>query len=103
MSRSLIPILLSVGVPLVLLIVVTGAAYLRHSRRGQLGSGDGAPDACWKFGLVYVNRDDPALWVKKRTGLGYTLNFGHPVAAGLTLLVLVGVVLAIGFIPALHK
>lgn len=103
MSRSLIPIILSVGIPVVLLVVVFGVAYLRRSERAQPGSGDASPDECWKFGLVYVNRADPALWVKKQTGLGYTLNFGHPVAAVLTLLLLVGIILAISFIPSLLK
>ena len=84
-------------------MVVMGATYLRRSERGQPGRGGGTPDECWKFGIVYVNRDDPALWVEKRTGLGYTLNFGHPVAAVLTLLLLVGIILAISFIPSLPK
>jgi uncharacterized membrane protein len=34
-------------------------------------------DRCWKWGVFYVNRNDPALWVKKRYGIGYTLNFGN--------------------------
>lgn len=32
----------------------------------------------WKAGLIYNNPNDPDLWVKKRTGLGWTINFGHP-------------------------
>ena len=31
----------------------------------------------WKGGVFYVNADDPALLVKKRSGLGWTFNFGH--------------------------
>ncbi len=42
--------------------------------------GDGTPDACWKFGMFYFNRDDAALFVEKRFGIGYTLNFAHPSA-----------------------
>jgi uncharacterized membrane protein len=34
-------------------------------------------DNHWK-GIFYVNRDDPALWIPKRFGIGYTLNFGNP-------------------------
>ena len=30
--------------------------------------------------MVYINRDDPALLVPKRFGIGRTLNFGHPLA-----------------------
>jgi uncharacterized membrane protein len=34
----------------------------------------------WKWGLVYVNPDDPTLFVRKRLGYGYTLNFGRRAA-----------------------
>lgn len=34
-------------------------------------------DDNWKFGMFYVNRNDPSYFVKKRMGIGYTLNFGH--------------------------
>ncbi len=40
--------------------------------------GDRTPDERWWGGLVYINRDDPALWVEKRFGIGWTLNFGNP-------------------------
>ncbi len=32
----------------------------------------------WPGGIFYNNPDDPALFVPKRFGLGWTLNFGHP-------------------------
>ena len=31
----------------------------------------------WKAGVFYVNRSDPALFVPKRYGIGYTINFGN--------------------------
>jgi uncharacterized membrane protein len=37
-------------------------------------------DRFWKLGMFYVNRDDPALLVAKRFGIGRTLNFGNPLA-----------------------
>lgn len=46
--------------------------------------GDRTPDECWRGGMFYVNRDDPALLVEKRFGIGYTLNFGRPAAWVLT-------------------
>jgi uncharacterized membrane protein len=30
--------------------------------------------------FIYADRDDPALLVPKRYGIGYTVNFGHPAA-----------------------
>jgi uncharacterized protein DUF5808 len=40
--------------------------------------GDATPDRAWKVGgLFYFNPHDPAIWVEKRVGLGYTLNIGN--------------------------
>jgi uncharacterized membrane protein len=38
-------------------------------------------DTHWRGGLLYVNRDDPQLLVPRRFGVGWTLNFAHPVAS----------------------
>jgi Family of unknown function (DUF5808) len=35
------------------------------------------PDEFWR-GMFYVNPEDPALLVRKRYGVGYTVNFGNP-------------------------
>jgi uncharacterized membrane protein len=40
--------------------------------------GDRTPDECWKLGVFYFNRDDAAVFVEKRFGVGWTLNFGNP-------------------------
>jgi uncharacterized membrane protein len=48
------------------------------------------PDRCWRAGIFYVNRDDPTLFVPKRFGIGYTLNFGNPWSWAM--LALIGVV-----------
>jgi uncharacterized membrane protein len=47
---------------------------------GEAPVGDRTPDSAWVLGMLYVNHDDPALFVEKRFGIGYTLNFGHPLA-----------------------
>jgi len=39
--------------------------------------GDGTLDKYWKLGVFYSNSDDPALFVERRFGVGYTVNFGH--------------------------
>jgi uncharacterized membrane protein len=67
-------------------VVVAFSVDLR--RGGQGGShrgaapgstlvGDRTPDACWRWGLVYVNPADPSILIEKRFGIGYTLNFGN--------------------------
>lgn len=37
-------------------------------------------DRFWKGGLIYLNRDDPALMVGARFGVGFALNVGNRVA-----------------------
>ena len=39
--------------------------------------GDRTPDDCWKMGILYYNPADPSIFVAKRFGVGYTLNFGN--------------------------
>lgn len=34
-------------------------------------------DRFWKLGVFYWNPDDPALFVEKRFGIGFTMNFGR--------------------------
>jgi uncharacterized membrane protein len=52
--------------------------------------GDRSLDRYWKAGMFYVNSDDPALIVEKRFGIGYTMNFGHPLSWVILLLLVVG-------------
>ena len=40
-------------------------------------AGDGTLDRYWKLGVFYCNPDDAALFVERRFGVGYTVNFGH--------------------------
>jgi uncharacterized membrane protein len=49
-------------------------------------------DKNWKWGVFYVNPDDPKVWVPKRYGVGYTLNFGNPWSWMALALILVAVV-----------
>ncbi|MGB9454757.1 MAG: DUF5808 domain-containing protein [Bryobacteraceae bacterium] len=38
---------------------------------------ESTPDERWTLGSIYYNPRDPALFVQKRIGFGYTFNFGH--------------------------
>ena len=51
-------------------------------------------DEHWRGGLLYINREDAALMVPRRFGLGSTLNFGNPRTA----MLLAGVVALVGFV-----
>jgi hypothetical protein len=51
----------------------------------------------YRGGVFYVNPQDPRLWVEKRMGVGWTLNFAHPAAPWVMVLLLgvtVGIVVA---------
>ena len=82
------PIAATIALPLVfaaIVIVVMVRQGQGGSRRAQGASaygarpvGDRTADRYWKAGLIYVNPDDPALFIEKRFGVGYTINFGRP-------------------------
>lgn len=36
-------------------------------------------DVHWKLGVFYVNKQDPSIFVEKRFGVGWSINFGNPV------------------------
>jgi uncharacterized membrane protein len=91
--------------PLVLVFVLVAIVML--ARLGQGGSrmpardqtripsssvpvGDRTPDRYWKLGVFYFNRNDSAVLVEKRFGLGYSLNFARPTAWIILLLALLG-------------
>jgi uncharacterized membrane protein len=65
--------------------VVLGVQVAREVRRMEAQT-PGASDA-WRYGVFYVNAEDARLFVPKRYGLGYTLNFARP-AAWLVMLLL---------------
>ncbi len=57
-------------------------------------------DRYWSGGIFYNNPDDPALFIEKRYGLGWTLNFGHPQAKLVLIGLLVGT-LVLSILPIL--
>lgn len=46
-------------------------------------------DHYWRGGVFYINRHDPALFISKRTNIGWTLNFGNPWAYCLLLIIFI--------------
>lgn len=95
------------------LLVFLGLAALRISnyrdqaRKAALASGeavaqvigDRTEDRYWKWGgLVYSNPNDPAVWVEKRIGIGWTTNMARWqswVWLALFIIVLPGVMVAV--------
>ncbi|GHO87329.1 DUF1648 domain-containing protein [Dictyobacter formicarum] len=56
-------------------------------------------DRYWIGGILYYNPEDPALWVEKRMGLGWTINFGNPmgkiIAVAFVLIIIISSLLPI--------
>lgn len=79
-------------------IIIAGVRWSRV-RSGRTSKsapvGDGTPDECWKLGFIYIHRKDPAVFVQRRFGIGYTLNLGNGwswcLLAGMVLIILVPV------------
>lgn len=112
-ALSVLPTLLAVLVMLgVTLSLGQEGSRLRPTRRPPSAEGRGATapapapapihapapaddDRYWWGGLVYVNRDDPSFLVSKRFGVGWTVNFGHPLGWLFAALVLGSIAVAV--------
>ncbi len=62
-----------------------------HPRGGGTPVVPRSDDRHWHRGAFYANRGDPAIVVPKRLGVGWTVNFGHPVS-WILLVAIVGLV-----------
>jgi uncharacterized membrane protein len=57
--------------------IFTIAVLVWSCRAVQTSEGEETPDECWTLGSIYYNPRDPAIFVQKRIGMGYTVNFGN--------------------------
>lgn len=76
------------GSMVLVIVILLGLQKLPSRASAGPAVGDRTPDACWKLGMIYINPDDPTIWVEQRFGVGYTVNLGQPagrVILGLTL------------------
>jgi hypothetical protein len=75
----LLPLMLfNLGAAFWMFRVGQGGQRAATARTREDTHGDATPDEAWKIGgLFYFNPKDPALWVEKRIGFGYTLNMGN--------------------------
>jgi uncharacterized membrane protein len=80
-------LILPFALGLVVLAVVgfrTGQGGFRLAAHGPgyspAAATDRDDDRFWKAGLIYLNRDDPAILVAARFGVGWTFNVANPMA-----------------------
>ena len=85
----------------VALVVVLGTQVWNQARskRFVLPPVELGADDRWRWGLFYVDRSDPALFVQSRCGAGYTLNYGRMAAWPISLGVVAYVVGMLFFLP----
>nr|WP_042194358.1 DUF5808 domain-containing protein [Kibdelosporangium sp. MJ126-NF4]CEL21266.1 Cytochrome c-type biogenesis protein DsbD, protein-disulfide reductase [Kibdelosporangium sp. MJ126-NF4]CTQ96166.1 Cytochrome c-type biogenesis protein DsbD, protein-disulfide reductase (EC 1.8.1.8) [Kibdelosporangium sp. MJ126-NF4] len=82
---AVVPTLVVVAVLVAWSVRVGQAGHRLPALPGEEGEDTGLTqrddDRFWRLGgLVYVNRQDPVVFVHTRVGLGWTMNLGHPVA-----------------------
>jgi len=77
---------LVVVLPILAAVLVAVVVVSRNNRERDGGEEDTGlthrdDDKLWRGGMFYVNREDRALMVARRFGVGWTLNFGNPKTA----------------------
>lgn len=65
------------------LLVAVRAGAERARNTARMAASDRDDDRFWKAGIVYVNRDDPAVLVCARFAFAWTVNFGNPIGRAL--------------------
>ncbi len=81
---------------LILVSVTTGQSgnriHVFQDKNGNKVSITREDDKYWKLGSLYYNPEDPSIFIEKRFGIGWTMNWGRPVSwiimIGLLILIL---------------
>ncbi|HET7628252.1 MAG TPA: DUF5808 domain-containing protein [Bacillales bacterium] len=99
------PSAIVMSVPFVVVTFIVCGAFVLSFTTGQGGSRvHSTPeeksgkmqrdeDRYWKLGQFYFNPNDPAIFVEKRFGIGWTVNFAHPAGWGFLAAIIVVIVL----------
>jgi uncharacterized membrane protein len=101
-------IMLSVLIPTTLILIVSIVLSVKTGQGGsriKLKNGTSSTtiiterndDKYWKLGSFYVNKDDPSIFVEKRFGIGWTINFGRIegiliIAVSIALIILIPII-----------
>jgi uncharacterized membrane protein len=74
-----------------------GGSRLKDETLEEIQEMNRDDDQFWKFGMIYYNKNDPSIFVEKRFGVGFTINFANPIA----IVLLVGLFILIGIFAIL--
>ncbi|WP_449539145.1 DUF1648 domain-containing protein [Ferdinandcohnia sp. Marseille-Q9671] len=95
-----------IATPIIFLVVVLTGTIVFAIKVGrsdkidievnEKGTADYDDDSHWVGGLFYFNRKDPSIFVEKRFGVGWTINFGNPIGY-LIILVPLAIILVLSF------
>ena len=80
-----------------LLVIALCFIYFKYVRVKKPSGAVLDDDSKWILGMFYFNRQDPALFVEKRSGIGFTMNNANPIAW----LIIIVIILIIVAIPIL--
>ncbi|MBY0123022.1 DUF1648 domain-containing protein [Bacillus sp. S/N-304-OC-R1] len=76
------------AIPIVFILIILICSVIFAVKVGRAGEkidneyGDGISDLdedqYWIGGMIYFNKNDPSIFVEKRFGIGWTINFANP-------------------------
>lgn len=89
-------ILMFIGVIWLAVKVGNADKQLDEAADGKIADYD--EDENWKLGLFYFNKSDPSIFVEKRFGVGWSLNFANPIGYAIVFIPLVLVLLIAIFV-----
>ncbi|MGN7300443.1 DUF1648 domain-containing protein [Ferdinandcohnia sp. SAFN-114] len=95
------------AVPIIFLVITLGSTVAFALKVGRsdkrsideaaAGITDYDDDKHWVGGLFYVNKNDPSIFVEKRFGVGWTINFGNPIGY-LIILIPIAIIILFSFL-----
>ncbi|WP_315794840.1 DUF1648 domain-containing protein [Paenibacillus sp. BIC5C1] len=92
----IIPVLIVLGAVWLSLTGRQGGGKIRNHQEERERSKEQPvnDDDYWKLGFIYFNANDPSFTVEKRYGIGWTINFAHPLSWVLLLFIIAIVVIS---------
>ncbi len=96
-----VPFVVAIGILIgsIVLSLLTGQGgsrlKLSSGKNGEMINRD--DDRYWKLGQFYFNKQDPAIFIEKRFGIGWTNNWAHPLS-WVFLIVILGLAIALPFL-----